>query len=431
MRAAGSIVPLLCLLMPREGEARRAKPPPPPDAWTWSVKASRTVTSRATGAAAAGMPPGLAEPYSDTVSWTAVAGIDQIYPDGSISELMRVHAPGSPMDGRVFGLRRFDDGEVLRVERLDALSDTGLAAWDPILVGISPAQPEEVTVRSPGRRALQWTARVGTARFLRSNCPATWTVVEDDGQSVEGWLGRPVQHVRYSARCGMNGRSDVPGGGPVPMRGQGTMEGDVWWDAETRQVLRHSFRLERVVESRWVTSGGGVALTQDQSFEVQVDWKPAEAVPEPARPLLTSAVMAALPSLGEAWGRCTADPGPKEVVLVADAGGKLRVVSVETPTDPTGVVPVATAQPGMGAPPDAPESEVVTSDLSCWQRAAQAVTLPPHDDVGETFAFVMPRNGDGYGAPGVMDRERSAPDALFLVTPPELQAATAAWLGVR
>jgi len=431
MRSVGWIVPVLCLAAPGEGEARRAKPPPPPEAWTWTVKASRTVTSRATGAGAVGMPNGLAESHRDTVSWTAVAGIDQAYPDGSISELLRVHAPGSPMDGRVFGLRRFDDGEVLRVERLDELVDTGLAGWDPILVGISPARPEEVTARSPGTRALQWTARVGTARFLRSNCPATWTVVEDDGQSVEGWLGRPVEHVRYSARCGVNGRSDIPGGGPVPMRGQGSMEGDVWWDAETRQILRHSFRLDRAVESRWVTPGGGVAVTQDQSFEVQVDWTPAEAAPEPARPLLTSAVMAVLPALGDAWGRCSDDAGPKEVVLVAEAGGQLTVASVRSPTDPLGVVPIATAQPGRGAPPDTTGLEVGAADLTCWQSAARAVTLPPHDDVGATFAFVMPRNGDGYGAPGVVDRGRSTPGALFLVTPPELQAPTAAWLGVR
>lgn len=413
-------------------QAKRSKAPPPPAAWSYSVSGSRTVSTTAKGEGAADMPPMLSEPWTETLSWTALGGIDHVYPDASVSELLRISAVEGPLDGRVFGLRRFDDGEVLRVERLLELADTGLVGWDPVLVALSPARPDKVTTKSPGSRALQWTARLGTARFLRSNCPASWTLVDDDGGGVEGWLGRPVEHLRYDGACSLNGRADLPGGGPVPLRGQGSVSGEVWWDAETHQILRHELSLQRTVESRWVTPGGRVQVEQDQSYTLRTEWRPADSPPVSVRPLETADLMAVMPELAAGWGACASEPGAREVVLIAGQAGRLEVRAIRAPRDPSASAPpAAAARPGFMQAPISEHATAKSEPLACWQAVADAVTLDEHDEDGVEFTFVVPWQGQAFGVPGVVDRVRPAPRALFIVTPEGGQAAVEGWLGVR
>ena len=431
MSRARVLVGGLVWAIPGAAIAKRSKAPPPPTAWTYTVTGTRTVTTKASGEGAPGMPPGLAGAQTDDIHWTATAGVVRQNPDGSLSELLRIDAPDTALHGRAFGLRRFDDGEVLRVERLLELADTGLAGWDPILVALSPARPEKVTTKTPGKRALQWTARLGTARFLRSNCPATWTVVDDGGAGVAGWQGRPVEHVRYEATCGLNGRSDVPGGGPVPLRGQGSLHGDVWWDAETHQVLRHDLSLERTVLSRWVTSEGRVEVAQDQTFAIRVDWNEATVAPAPVQPLATEDLMAVLPELVEKWSGCATNNAEQEVVLAAMGGGRLEVRAVGEPRGPALGVPDAGARPGFAAAPQLEATASPSVPLACWQAAADNTTLPAHDEAGVEFTFVLPWRDGQLGIPGVVDRERPPPGPLFVVVPIDLADDTATWLGVR
>lgn len=428
-RARGwRLLPILVLGLPAASEARRSKTPPAPAAWTWTVEATRTVQTEAVGGGASAMPPALSEPFTDQLSWVGTASIHDRHPDGSVTELVRVAGEGTPMHGRAFGLRRFDDGEVLRVERLQDLVDTGLVAWDPVLVALSPARPEKVTARAPGNRALQWTARLATGQFLRSSCPATWTLIDDDGAGVEGWLGRPVEHLEYTAACGLNGRGDVEGGGPVPLRGTGTLTGEVWWDAETHQILRHEAALERTVRSRWVAPAGRVELIQTQTYQLSARWAPADQGPSPVTGLSTDDFLAALPDLLPGWSACSPDQRERELVVAAVADGGLEVRASRFPLAPT-AAPMTGARPGLQ--PQVPAAAPAASgDLSCWQGVASGARLPAHDDLGVEFTFVLPWRDDGFGAPVVVDRERPPPGPLFVVVRDDLVVPVADWLGV-
>ena len=420
--------------MPTRAEAKRDKPPPPPEAWTYTISGTRSVSTTATGAGAAAMPKGLSGTSEASMAWTATAGLSTQHPDGSITELLRIDAPGSAMHERAFGLRRFDDGEVLRVERLLDLADTGLAAWDPILGAISPARPEIVTLKRPGNRALQWTARLGTAQFLRTNCPAIWTLIEDDGAGVEGWQGRAVEHLRYEGTCGMSGRADPEhGSGPVPLRGDGQVSGEVWWDAGTHQVLRHDLVLERTVRSRWAASSGRVEVIQEQTYSVRVDWSPAPARPREITPLATETLVAALPSLLEAWTACVAEPGARELVVAAGPDGRLEVRTARAPVEPA--IPstsmLATALPGTDAVARGGEEDLSVGALACWQAAADSVKLSVHDDIGVEFTFVLPWRQAGFGLPGIVERARPPLGPLFVVADEADAESVVQWLGVR
>ena len=427
----GLLIWLGVLTVPTPSKARRSKVPPQPTAWSYEVAATRTVQTVAKGEGAASMPPALALAHTDDLRWTARGGIDHVNPDGSLTELLRLTAPDTLLDGRAFGLRRFDDGEVLKVERFQELADTGLAGWDPILLGLSPARPDRVTAKAPGKRALQWTARLGTARFLRSNCPAVWTLVDDGGVGVDGWLGRPVEHVRYTATCGLNGRADVENGGPVPIRGQGKLSGEVWWDVDTHQVIRHAFTLERTVRSRWVSSAGPVEIEQVQQYDVEVSWSPADVAPVGIRTLPTRALSEIMPELVSGWGACADDGREREVTLEAGPAGSVVVRAVHEPRAAVAAVPSAAARPGFMIAPESAPDRMMTEPLVCWQAVADSVSLPAHDEDGVRFTFVVPRHAGGFGTPGVIDRSRAAPGALFVVAPSSLVEATEAWLGVR
>ena len=137
MMYSNQAIPWVCAaalgLLPSVCAARRSKVPPMPEAWTYSVEGTLSVRTKATGAAATAMPPGLGETIEAAISWQANAALTTTHPDGSVTELIRIDAPGTAMHGRAFGLRRFDDGEVLRVEHLLELADTAFLHWDPIL----------------------------------------------------------------------------------------------------------------------------------------------------------------------------------------------------------------------------------------------------------------------------------------------------------
>ncbi|HCH65780.1 MAG TPA: hypothetical protein DFR83_23455 [Deltaproteobacteria bacterium] len=416
--------------LPGAVHARRGKTPPPPDAWSYTVTGTRTVQSTATGAAAGGIPEALTRLAEARLAWTARAGLTTVHSDGSVTELVRVEAPGTAMHGRAFGLRRFDDGEVLRVERLLEVADTELMDWDPVLGALSPARPDAVTIRKPASRALQWTARLGTAQFLRTNCPSNWTLLEEADSEVEGWLGRPVETVQYEGRCSLQGRADGAEGQPTPLRGTGTISGQVWWDAGTHQVIRHDLTIDRTVRSRWLSPTGRVELIQEQHYAIRVDWVPATAAPEALRLLPTEAFTARLPEVLASWSHCAETPSAKEVVLVLGTEGAIDVRTIREPPGATAPASTFPVDPERSAPlPQKVESTAF--DTACWQAAADTLNLAAHDDIGVRFTFVLPWRDDGFGMPGLVERARPRLGALFVVAGEEEREATEAWLGVR
>lgn len=432
MRQAAPVFGIIvCVGFPALAAAKRDKPPPPPVAWQYRVQATREVSTTATGEGAKGMPEGLGSLHRDSLEFHASAAVTAQHPDASVTELLRIEAPDSPLDGRAIGLRRFDDGEVLKVERLAELSDTGILGWDPILGALSPARPEEVSAKKPGTRALQWTARIDTARFLRANCPSSWTLVDEPTTDVEGWLGRPVQHLRYEGGCGLNGRADIPGGGPVPLRGEGKVSGDVWWDVTTHQIVRHDLHLERTVRIRQPTTAGRAEIIQEQTYDVRVIWEPAIEPPRSVTALSLEAFVDVLPPLLPPWTACAESPGEQELVVVAEARGRLDIRAVRAPTGPASAAPLATATTGQSALPEAAPEGDSTASLECWRSALAGHTVPEHDDIGVEFTFVLPWRDGGFALPGVVDRVRPTAGPLFIVVAPTDLAATTAWLGVR
>ena len=418
-------------VLPVVGVARRSKVPPVPEAWTYSIEGSLSVRTTATGAAATAMPPGLSEPTATAVSWRANAALTTTHPDGSVTELIRVDAPGTAMHGRAFGLRRFDDGEVLRVEHLPELAGTAFLQWDPILGAISPARPDVVTGKKPGNRALQWTARLGSAQFLRTNCPAKWTLVDDGGSGVEGWQGRPVEHLRYEGRCGLRGRveqADRPAG---VLRGTGSVVGEVWWDVDTHQILRHDLVVERTVRSSRLTPTGRLELTQEQTYRIRVDWSPAGERPEPIRALTTSEFTDALSPMLEGWTRCAENPGATELVVMAGPAGAIEVRTVREPSGPAPAAETFPTDPERLQ--EAAPAALLRGgrDTSCWQAVADGQKLPMHDDAGVEFTFVLPWRDGAFGWPALVERARPPLGPLFIVTDEAHRSDTEAWLGVR
>jgi len=433
LRALAVVLP--CLVVGTVASSgRKSREVVLPDSWVWQVEATRTATSTAVGAGSDGLPEALSAPPDSATSWTVRGGWGNAHPDGSLSELLRVEAPGDPMDSRVFGIRRFADGELLRIERLAEAAQGGLDSWDPILLGLAPAMPEELSAKRPATRALQWTARLGSGIYLRSNCPAVWTIVPEDSplQMATGVQGGSelLQHVRYEAHCGLNGRADLESGRPVPFRGEGDLKGDIWWDPKARWVVRHELELTRTVHSRWPGQNGALELIQEQTYTVSASRTPGQGAPEPARRLGTPDIATAIDAAIAEWSACAGQPGPHAVTLEALRDGALAVRAAGLPPDAPSVIPDVGGLPQRGAPElVAPEVESA-DDLSCWQAALDDVRLPPHDDLGERFDFVLPRSGEAFGSPGIIDRSLPGGRAHFIVSEMTRMGEVAAWLGV-
>jgi len=405
-----------------------------PDSWSWQVDAKRTSSSSAVGAGAIDMPASLSSPQETVASWKVQGAWGPVHPDGSLTELLRVEAPGDPMDTRIFGIRKFADGELLRIERLASAALGGLDSWDPILLALSPAMPEEVSAKRSSTRALQWTARVGSGVYFRSNCPAVWSIVSDTpplelATGVQGGA-EGLQHLHYEAHCGLNGRADLAGGRPVPFRGEGSLVGDVWWDPTARWVVRHELSLERKVYSRWPGVNGSLELIQTQAYTVKASRTPGGTPAAPPVPLSTASVETAVGAALVEWSACAEQPGPHAVTLEALHGGALGVRAAGPPPEAPEVVPDVGGLPQRGRPSPTVTAVDSVDDLSCWQAAVDDVQLPAHDDLGERFDFVLPRSTGSFGMPGVMDRALPTDSPRFIVTDPTSNAEVAAWLGV-
>lgn len=409
----------VALVLPTTSSARK-KPAEEvlPTAWTWTVDAATSGTTRAEGPGASGLPD-TAKTWSSKVSWTLDGGWGQTHSDGSRTEWLRARSTGTALDGRIFGLRRFLDGELLKVERLDSHAGAGphLERWDPVLLGLSPTLPPQVSARRPAHRSLQWTARVGSAVYLRTSCPAEWTLVREDpgavSSAVVGPDGVPLEELQYTASCSINGRTRTADGKPVPIRGKGDLKGSVWLDS-TGQLVRHELVLEREVRSRWPGSAGWVELIQDQSFRVEAQRESADEPPKPPVRLDTRDVEALLPELTEAWSTCKGPAVPHALTLSAGPDRTLTVTDIQ----------LAPVKPMLG------DVAFTPIDRRCFEAGVAGLTLPEHDDPDAAFRFVLPFRDGRFQAPGMVDRLGGPTHPLFLWLEPGATAATAAWLGV-
>ena len=310
----------------------------------------------------------------------------------------------------------------------------GLDGWDPVLLALSPSMPEELSLKRPGKRALQWTARLGSGVYLRSNCPAVWTVIPEDSPrsvptGVEGGA-EALQHVRYEASCGLNGRMDLESGQPIPFRGDGELSGEIWWDPEARWVVEHSLSLSRTVHSRWPGQSSALELIQEQEYTVRVRRSPAASPPEPLRPLAIEDVRSVVEQAKTAWSACARLPGPHAVTLEARQGGALAVRAAGVPVDAPQVVPDVGGLPRRGEQLGERSQLQAVADLTCWQSAVDELRLPPHDHLGERFDFVLPRADAAFGAPGIIDRGLPRGRPHFVVSELGQLETVAAWLGV-
>ncbi len=420
MRGERWAVGLLLVGLPVASEAGRGNAEPVlPAGWTWSVTGTRAVETTAEGAGAAGLPEALAVPQSHTVAWTLAGHWTEPLSDGSLVEWLRVNADHHPMDARVFGIRKFRDGEVLKVERAEEVSPGGLDGWDPLLPTLSPALPEDLRGKKPVQRAVQWTFRYGTADYLRTACPATWTLLESAPPAgAVGVSSAPLVGFAYEGGCTLNGRMGGTDGVPVPMRGTGAVRGEVWLDVDAGIVVDHTLSLQRNVHSRWPGQNAALELIQAESFTLHARWSAADSAPPPAVPLARSAVEAAIPGLLDGWSACASGTAPHELTVEAQPDGGLRVVQVRRLAPPTDAEPAAAV---------AELSPVV----DCWQASERPGVTPPHDDGGARFSFVLPWRDGRFGAPGVVDQAPYAPNVHFVIVDDLAVPTVLSYLGMR
>ncbi len=323
----------------------------------------------------------------------------------------RARAPEPwPLEGRLFGLRRFDDGEVLRLawtrhvvggDRLGGVFSFAVPVASPWVPGLRDGAKASRTVR--------WGFDLGPgAGGWREVATLTW---RDLGPEERG--GETLRHLAYAGPWTVAG-TVTDEGLTAGISGEGTAEGEVWLRGDGAWVDQR-FAWTRRLDLDFSRPGGRVAIRQEQRFEGAARRVAAEASPEPPPyPDAAALRQAVADALVPAWQACV-DGGEAWPPVVA--------------------VALAVAPDGALAPvEDAPLPASAGALPPCGREALAGTRLVPHAEDAVVVEFRV-ATVDGRVVPPMAVTLRRRPLApVLLYRPPDrspaAEAALRAFLGL-
>jgi hypothetical protein len=176
-----------------------------------------------------------------------------------------------PLQGRSVELRRFPDGELLRVGLLEHVAggDRGGELWAPVLAALSPRPPD---IRGEGEhaaRTARWPLFLNPGRGAWETIDADWTLLPMARiGSDRCW------NLRYAGDWRTEG-GDAAASPSLVIRAQGRAEGEVWISRADHGLVRHTLRWSRRLHLPLsVGAGAGGAIDQTQTYTAVLERSP-------------------------------------------------------------------------------------------------------------------------------------------------------------
>jgi hypothetical protein len=301
------------------------------------------------------------------VAGTLSLGATHRYRDGSIGyrvSLDEVSEGGqpSPLQGRSFGFRTFEDGEIL-----DMSDGAQIAGWrsrgdliDLLVPLLSPAPPKKVE-QGTGHRRLIWPVRVGTKVRWDNAVEADW-ILRADPADPEAMV------LEYSGPYTLSGADKRPGG-KLLLEGEGKLSGELRQHPDGR--WSHRITLDREVQ---VLVGAAPPVIQQQQIVASISGDslvqlPSLTGPAPAPRYLQIAQIQPVVQ-GAPAGMAACEPGQEALTLPVrlNIDGDGRVSKLEAGESPP-----------------------------CVQRALKALSFPSHDGPGLELRFTVYRRAGRFG----------------------------------
>jgi hypothetical protein len=287
--------------------------------------------------------------------------------DGSIGyrvslETVLEEGQPSPLQGRSFGFRTFEDGEIL-----DMVDGAQIAGWrsrgdliDLLLPLLSPAPPKKVGQGTAHRRLI-WPVRVGSKVRWDNAVEADWVLVADPAEPEATVL-------EYSGPYTLSGADKRPGG-KLLFEGEGQLSGELRQHPDGR--WSHRITLDREVQ---VIVGTAPPLIQHQQIVASISGDslvqlPSVAGPAPApRYLQIAQVQPVVEGAIAGMERCEPGPEPLTLPVRLNIAGDGRVSKLEAGESPP-----------------------------CVQQALLALSFPSHDGPVLEVRFTVYRRGGRFG----------------------------------
>lgn len=204
------------------------------------------------------------------------------YRDGSEGLLLRFvdgsllegegSAPQVPsLVGRSVELRRFPDGELLRIDLLDHVAggDRHGELLDPLYFALSPRPPDLPAPGATDRRTARWPLFLDRDRGLWTTVSADWTLA-----GTERIADDRVWKIDYQGIWTTEG-GDRSHGPPIAAKGEGTVQGTVWLSQSDHGLVRHTLRWSRTLTLTYDGAPAGpVTVVQRQAYEATVERRP-------------------------------------------------------------------------------------------------------------------------------------------------------------